>query len=65
MGSLRGVSMNQLYLMSIAIIIGIIISLISAKMLNALQLGDNYARSMGLNFKQARNIIFISTSLLA
>lgn len=65
MGSLGGVSVNQLYLMSVIVFVGLIISLFSVKMLNVLQLGDNYARSMGLNVKRARNIIFVSTSLLA
>lgn len=65
MGSLGAVSVNQLYLMSVILLIGVTFSLYSVKMLNALQLGDNYARSMGLDVKRARNIIFISTSLLA
>lgn len=65
MGNLGGVSINQLYIMAVVVVTGIVISLFSVKMLNALQLGDNYARSMGLNVKHARSIIFVSTSLLA
>jgi iron complex transport system permease protein len=33
--------------------------------LNALLLGENYAKSMGLNFKKARLIIIFATSILA
>ena len=36
-----------------------------SKKLNALLLGDNYARSMGLNINNTRLLIIISTALLA
>ncbi|MET3021842.1 iron chelate uptake ABC transporter family permease subunit, partial [Flavobacterium hydatis] len=35
------------------------------KPLNALLLGENYAKSMGLNFKKTRLIIILATSILA
>jgi len=45
--------------------VGIILSLVSSKMLNALLLGENYAVSIGLNVKLARIVIFSCTSILA
>ena len=40
-------------------------SLYSIKSLDALLLGENYAKSMGLNVKKSRFIIMIATSILA
>ena len=40
-------------------------SFLLSKSLNALLLGDNYARSMGVNIKKTRFIIIFVTSLLA
>jgi iron complex transport system permease protein len=63
-GSLGGVSGDQLWLLSVAVVIGLIVSFLSSKLLDALLLGENYARSMGLTVKRARIIIICSTSLL-
>lgn len=65
MGSLGDVSMSQLWLMIPALVIGVILSIAVIKPLNLLLLGENYARSMGLNIKRSRMIIFVSTTLLA
>lgn len=64
-GSLGGVTGGQLLILSIAIAIGLIVAFSSSKMLDALLLGENYARSMGLTTGRARVIIVCSTSLLA
>lgn len=65
MGSLGGVSMAQLNVLIPSVIIGLIISLLSIKVLNAMLVGENYAKSMGLNIRLSRFLIFFSTSLLA
>lgn len=65
MGSLGGVSIKQLYVLIPGVLVGLMIAFISVKMLNALLLGENYAKSMGLNIKLSRFLIFLSTSLLA
>ena len=39
--------------------------MLSIKALNTFLLGENYAKSLGLNIKQSRFIIIIATSLLA
>jgi iron complex transport system permease protein len=65
MGSLGNLSESQLNVLLISVLIGIIVSLFSSKMLNALLLGENYAGSVGLNIKLARLLIFAGTSILA
>jgi iron complex transport system permease protein len=65
MGSLGNLTSGQLNILLITVSAGIVLSFISAKMLNALLLGENYARSMGLNVKFSRFVIFSCTSILA
>jgi len=65
MGSLGNLTSSQLNVMLASVIIGLILSLISVKMLNALLLGENYARSIGLDLKRSRIIIISGTSILA
>ena len=65
MGSLGNLSWESILILSIAMIIGLLLSLLSLKPLDALLLGENYAMSMGLNIKKARYIIILATSLLA
>ena len=42
----------------------VVISIVCIKPLNLLLLGENYARTMGMNIKRSRTLIFISTALL-
>lgn len=65
MGSLGGVSLSQLWLVAPTLIAGLVISVALIKPLDMLLLGENYARTTGLNIEAARNGIFISTILLA
>jgi iron complex transport system permease protein len=64
-GSLGGVTGEQLMILAVVVLIGLTISFFSSKLLDALLLGDNYARSMGLTVQHARLLIISSTSLLA
>ncbi|QNK63746.1 iron ABC transporter permease [Pedobacter sp. PAMC26386] len=64
-GSLGGVTGSQLLILTIVVTFGLLISFLSSKLLDALLLGDNYARSMGLTVKRARILIIGSTSILA
>jgi iron complex transport system permease protein len=65
MGSLGNLTSSQLNVLLISVSVGVIMSLFSSKMLNALLLGENYAGSIGLNVRFARAVIFICTSILA
>lgn len=64
-GSLGNLSWSELGIFFIIYCIGIMLSILSIKSLNTLLLGENYAKSLGLNIKQSRLIIILSTSLLA
>jgi len=64
MGSLGSVTGAELYVLIPCVATGLIIALVSSKYLNALLLGDHYARTIGLNIRFSRFVIFISTSIL-
>jgi len=63
-GSLGGIVQYHLYVLSGVVIVGLLIAFSSSKALNAMLLGENYARSMGLTVGKTRFIIMASTSLL-
>ena len=65
MGSLGDVTASQLWLLIPAVVLGMVISIAVIKPLNLLLLGENYARTMGLNVKHSRQLIFLATTLLA
>ena len=65
MGSLGDVTTSQLHLMLPAVLIGLVVSVAVIKPLNLLLLGEQYARTMGLNVRRSRYLIFLSTTLLA
>jgi iron complex transport system permease protein len=65
MGSLGNLTSGQLNVLLISVLVGVLLSLISVKMLNALLIGENYARSIGLNVRLARIVIFTCTCVLA
>jgi iron complex transport system permease protein len=65
MGSLGGVSATQLNVLVPSVILGCLLAITSVKMLNGLLLGEEEARSLGVNILLARVLVFLSTSLLA
>lgn len=65
MGSLGDVTASQLWLLIPAVVVGIILSVAVIKPLNLLLLGESYARTMGLNVKSTRTVVFLATALLA
>jgi len=64
-GSFGAVTWNQMVVFAPAILIGLGIAFLLSKSLNALLLGETYARSMGMNVQRSRRWIVISTALLA
>ncbi|WP_410529703.1 FecCD family ABC transporter permease [Winogradskyella sp. J14-2] len=64
-GSLSNLSWKELSIFFFIYLVGIILSMISIKSLNSLLLGENYAKSLGINLKQSRFIIILATSLIA
>ncbi len=65
MGSLGDVTATQLQLVVPAIVTGLALAVALIKPLNLLLLGENYARTMGLDIARTRRVIFASTILLA
>lgn len=65
MGSLGDVTTPQLALLAVAVVIGLILAVAVIKPLNLLLLGEQYARTMGLNIRRTRRMVFLSTTLLA
>lgn len=64
-GSLSNLSSKELLIFFAIYAVGLVLSIASIKGLNSLLLGDNYAKSLGLNLKQSRFIIILATSLIA
>ena len=65
LGNLGNLSWSSIIILSICVILGLLLSLFSIKPLNALLLGENYARSLGINYERTRLIILFATSILA
>jgi len=63
-GSFSGVPWSRLTLFSVAIGIGLCSACAMTKQLNALLLGDHYARSMGVSVGRARILAMLGASLL-
>ena len=64
-GSFGGVTWGQMQVFAPVIVIGLVAALLLVKPLNALLLGETYARSLGLNVRRVRVLIIASTALLA
>ena len=65
LGNLGNLSWFSIVILSVSVLLGLLISLLCVKSLNALLLGENYARSLGLNFRKTRLLIILATSILA
>jgi iron complex transport system permease protein len=63
-GSLGNLSWNELLVFIVIYSIGMLATLAIIKPLNSLLLGENYAKSLGINVKRNRIIILIITSVL-
>jgi cobalamin transport system permease protein len=63
-GSLGNLSWKEILALTITFSIGISLVIFIIKPLNSLLIGENYAKSMGVNVKRTRNLTLISTSLL-
>lgn len=65
MGSLGDISASQLPFILTAIVIGVVVAVLTIKPLNILLLGENYAKTAGINLKRVYRLVFLSTTLLA
>jgi iron complex transport system permease protein len=64
-GSLGNLSWSQLLLLFGILTTGIVLGILSIKALNALLLGENYAKSLGVDLKKAKYTIIVATGILA
>jgi len=64
-GSFSGVTWDQMPVLGSVVIIGWVIAFLLIKSLNALLLGEQYARTIGLQIGRTRLAIILSTALLA
>ncbi|MDL2252299.1 iron ABC transporter permease [Odoribacter sp. OttesenSCG-928-J03] len=64
MGDFSGISMQQLPVFCSTLTVGLVMALLLIKPLNALLLGERYAANLGVNVKQVRIYLLISTGIL-
>jgi len=64
MGSLGNVTAAQLYVLLAVALVGCIFALLSIKTLNALMLGESYARSIGYGVARQRAFIIFTSTIL-
>ena len=64
-GSFGGITLNMLPIYFGLLAIGLIISILLIKPLNALLLGTNYAENLGVNIKRTRIYLLANTGILA
>ncbi len=57
LGSFSGVSLSQLPFFAVTVLIGLFISILLIKPLNALLLGPNYAESLGIGIRRTRFLL--------
>ena len=65
LGSLGNQSWSNILILATTTFIGLILSAICIKPLNALLLGERYATSLGINYRKTRLLLIIATSILA
>lgn len=65
MGNFSGVSLDQLPVFAALALFGILLTVLLIKPLNLLQLGDNYARNLGLSINAVRNLLLVATGVLS
>lgn len=64
-GSLGNQSWSSVSILTFCVVLGLLIAFLSVKSLNALLLGENYARSLGVRLQRTTMLIIFSTSILA
>lgn len=63
--SVSGITWRQLYVLAPMVLVGLTIVYAMPKYMNAMILGENYTRSIGINPKQVRMVMILTTSLIS
>ena len=64
MGNFGGVSMKQMPMFAGCCLVGLFLSVMLIKPLNALLMGNQYAENLGINIRRTRNLLLLATGLL-
>ena len=64
MGNFGGVSMKQMPMFASCCVVGLFLSVMLIKPLNALLMGNQYAENLGINIRRTRNLLLLATGLL-
>ena len=64
-GSVGNLSSQQVLLLAGIVFLGIVLSVLSIKSLNAYLLGEHYAQSLGISLQKSRLMVIVATGLLA
>jgi iron complex transport system permease protein len=64
LGSVGGTGWREIQVLTLVVLIGMAIAVASMKSLNALLLGENYAKALGTNIRTSRFLIVLSTSIM-
>jgi iron complex transport system permease protein len=64
LGSLGNLPWSTIIILGVITLVGLILSAFCIKPLDALLLGERYAKSLGINFKRTRFLIILAASLL-
>lgn len=64
LGSLGNLTSEKIIILSICIFTGLVLAVFSIKPLDGLLLGENYAKSMGIDIKKSRLQVLLSASIL-
>jgi iron complex transport system permease protein len=65
MGNLGSLTAVQLRVLALSLTVGFLLTLLTLKVLNALLMGETYSRSVGVNIRFSRILIFLSTCILS
>ena len=64
LGSVGSTNWNEIIVLAIIVVVGLVISLAMMKPLNTLLLGENYATALGINVRRSRLLLLTATSIM-
>ncbi len=65
LGSFSGITMDNVKVIAVAVILGVILSMMISKPIGAYQLGESYAKSLGVNVSLLRVMLVVLSSILS
>ena len=65
LGSFSGISWEHVWVSLVMVVVAVLCSFVMSKPIGAYQLGENYARNMGVNIKRLRFVLILLSSILS